>query len=112
MARRFSKTIRLEPPTPEAIVVYEELGMTPPLAEPAHPAAAFWPRRPRWIHAIYALKNGYYWLPCVLCGRNHGGHEIGGSVPDPIMQHDQGGGEWGTTICPWCTAERNGKSIE
>ena len=30
---------------------------------------------PRFMHKIYANINGYYWLPCIICGEYHGGHE-------------------------------------
>ncbi len=29
----------------------------------------------RWFHHAYANLNGYFWLPCDLCGEWHGGHE-------------------------------------
>lgn len=31
----------------------------------------------RLYHRLYALFFGYFWLPCPLCKRNFGGHEIG-----------------------------------
>jgi hypothetical protein len=33
------------------------------------------PRRPRWINALYARWNSFFWLPCHLCGHPFGGHE-------------------------------------
>ena len=30
----------------------------------------------RWGHHVYAVTNGYFWLPCDLCGKWHGGHEM------------------------------------
>lgn len=30
---------------------------------------------PRFLHRLYAFFNGYFWLPCPLCGRHFGGHE-------------------------------------
>ena len=33
----------------------------------------------RWLNWIYAPLNGYFWLPCPLCGKNFGGHEIRGT---------------------------------
>jgi hypothetical protein len=41
---------------------------------------------PRWLHRLYAAALGYFWLPCPICGRMFGGHEITDasvSVPDP-----------------------------
>lgn len=31
---------------------------------------------PRWIHHLRADMLGYFWLPCPVCGRDFGGHEI------------------------------------
>lgn len=30
----------------------------------------------RQLHKIYAFWAGYFWLPCPLCNRPFGGHEI------------------------------------
>ena len=30
---------------------------------------------PRFYHRIYAKLNGYFWLPCPICGEKFGGHE-------------------------------------
>jgi hypothetical protein len=32
--------------------------------------------RPRWGAHIRAYLGGYFWLPCRVCGRMFGGHEI------------------------------------
>lgn len=37
-------------------------------------------RGPRWWHRLYARLAGYFWLPCPVCGRMFGGHEIGGII--------------------------------
>lgn len=29
----------------------------------------------RWVNHVYATLNGYFWLPCGLCGQWRGGHE-------------------------------------
>ena len=57
----------------------------------------------RTIHKIYAWLFGYFWLPCPMCGRMFGGHEIvrvhaaalvgdDGKArcvcPDPMCSHD------------------------
>lgn len=58
-------------------------------------------KRERAYQRRYAKRHGYYWLPCILCGTEHGGHEAGGTVAtNPRDEHG------GMTICPWCTAER------
>jgi hypothetical protein len=67
------------------------------------PEAALWSYLPRFTHELYAQSHGYFWLPCVLCGREFGGHEITDSIPDPTSPDRL----W-THICPACTAERNG----
>jgi hypothetical protein len=33
------------------------------------------PYRWRRFHHRYAALAGYFWLPCRVCGREHGGHE-------------------------------------
>lgn len=29
----------------------------------------------RWPQRLYAKLNGYFWLPCNICGKMFGGHE-------------------------------------
>lgn len=31
---------------------------------------------PRTLHRIYAKVMGYFWLPCPICGKYFGGHEV------------------------------------
>lgn len=45
----------------------------------------------------YATRHGYYWLPCVLCGKWTGGQEKGGSL---YIGNDQGIG-----VCEDCREE-------
>lgn len=33
--------------------------------------------RYRWFNWLYAFFGGYFWLPCPLCHKKFGGHEIG-----------------------------------
>ena len=54
------------------------------------------PRRPRWLHCVYAWTLRYFWLPCPLCGLDFGGHETGGA-----LYPDYSSGE-GTSICLDC----------
>lgn len=57
----------------------------------------------RVAQRLYARANGYFWLPCPLCGEPFGGHEwrdIDGKpsvipVPDSPSLHKG--------ICPDCT---------
>lgn len=66
------------------------------------------PRLPRRLHELFAKLNGYFWLPCPLCGELFGGHEwrdIDGKpaeIPDP----DHAGR--GIGICPACTRAGRG----
>jgi hypothetical protein len=31
----------------------------------------------RRLSQFYAFLRGYFWLPCPICGRMFGGHEVG-----------------------------------
>ena len=66
-------------------------------------------REPRWLARIHAVSEGYFWLPCPLCGREFGGHEwrsVGGHVSD--IPDNPGVDLTGTGICPDCTAAGEG----
>lgn len=41
---------------------------------------------PRFLHKLYANFMGYYWMPCLLCGKFTGGHESdqGGTLMETI----------------------------
>lgn len=66
----------------------------------------------RHVHEFYAKMNGYFWLPCPLCGQYFGGHEWkdydgkSSSIPheDP-EKHPYGG----RGICPDCTKAGKGQ---
>lgn len=45
-------------------------------------------RRFRTLNRIYAFLFGYFWLPCPICGKNFGGHELG------IKKAHNDYGEW------------------
>jgi hypothetical protein len=51
----------------------------------------------------FARKHHFYWLPCVICGRPHGGQEANGSI---YVGRVDGGGVRYQGICPHCTAAR------
>ena len=53
---------------------------------------------PRFIHRIYADLFGYFWLPCPICGRDFGGHEIG----DVSLMHSP---HEGRLVCCNCGKE-------
>lgn len=68
------------------------------------------PERLRWANRWYALWRGYFWAPCVLCGREYGGHEwrdIGGKPS--CVYRTPGEPATGTGICPWCTRDGKGE---
>jgi hypothetical protein len=88
---------------PEYAEVYARRGMTVPAVSSSFDPASLWPYEPREPHETYARARGYFWLPCRLCGRSFGGHEITDSVHFP----DNAPGI-STGICPLCTAVRNG----
>lgn len=100
---RHSATLRMMPVPPEYAAVYRRRGMEPPHAASRFDPASLWPYLPREPHEQYAKRQGYFWLPCPLCGKDFGGHEIGDTVylgnDDPNIN---------SCICPVCTAERNG----
>lgn len=64
----------------------------------------------RILHKWYAKITGYFWLPCVLCGKEFGGHEwrdIDG-LPSMIQTeedkvHSTTSVTRSTGICPNCT---------
>lgn len=33
---------------------------------------------PRWMHHLWAVMWGFFWLPCPVCTRPFGGHETNG----------------------------------
>lgn len=47
-------------------------------------------RRWRWLAKLYANWNGFFWIPCRVCGEYFGGHEVGGSIDNP----DELGSGW------------------
>jgi len=101
--------IRLRPPGRVAARFYRQLGLAPPaLAGDTFPWHARFirllPQCWRWLHRGYACAFGFFWLPCVLCGRLYGGHQAAGEVPDPT----RGPGS-GIAVCPQCV--KDGKAV-
>lgn len=99
-------TLRMRPPGLTQKIWYRRMDTTPPLMESRDTAADLarllpygWRRFHRW----YANTCGYYWLPCVLCDRPYGGHEAGGSIPDPTR-----GEHSGVMVCSVCFRKRAG----
>lgn len=96
-------TLMMRPTRAPYARVYRRRGMTPPaLSSGDHPGGLV-PYRFRSFHKWYAERNGFFWLPCRVCSRPFGGHEIGCSIPDP----ERGPGA-GVMICPACSAVTNG----
>lgn len=83
--------------------IYRRRGMEIPTAHSGHDEGSLVPYERREWHEQYARAFGYFWLPCVLCSQPYGGHEIVDTIPDPTR-----GPRAGLTICPTCTAQRNG----
>lgn len=101
--RRHRVTLTTRPVPDEYAAVYRRRGLQPPLGHSGHDRAALWPYEPRERHRAYARRHGYFWLPCPLCDRGFGGHEITEYIHFPDQEsHSRRG------ICPWCTSERNG----
>lgn len=104
---RFQKVIPCKRPNWIQRIWYRRLGLKVPFSTstPPGPIARLLPYRWRRFHRWYARSHGYYWMPCVLCGRPYGGHEAGGSIPDPTREST-----YGRSICSQCT--RAGKSVD
>jgi hypothetical protein len=51
---------------------------------------------PRLVHRTWAKVNGYFWLPCPICGRMFGGHEVAHKMTASLIDED--GTE--TIVCP------------
>lgn len=54
----------------------------------------------RWFNKLFANINGYFWLPCPLCGQNFGGHEWNGREQLIMTGHGTG-----TGVCHNCIPE-------
>jgi hypothetical protein len=103
--RRHSVTLTMKPIPLRYGVVYERRGMTVPDASSGKHWGALVPYRFRAVHKWIANTYGFYWLPCPVCSRPFGGHEIGGSVP--LEESSDGSGMF-QCICPSCTAQMYG----
>lgn len=52
------------------------------------------PYKPRFINWLWAIWGGYFWLPCPICKKKFGGHEMSGQV---LLTYGHGKG-----VCPKC----------
>lgn len=84
-------------------VWYRRIGVEPPMSTSKDDGrlARLVPYRFRRFHQAYAASHGYFWLPCPLCDKPFGGHEWGGSVPDPTR-----GPFASVGVCSACTRRR------
>lgn len=57
--------------------------------------------RVRFLHKKYARLNGYFWLPCPVCGKEFGGHEWKEGVHHSIQKPNAPSGHR-IGICPDC----------
>ena len=101
------RNINLElKPVPEMYAaIYRARGMEVPKLHSGHSEGALIPLHLRWVHRTFAKAHGFFWIPCPLCTREFGGHEIHDVIPDPL-----GGERWFVGICPFCTQDRNEKT--
>lgn len=70
------------------------------------------PEGDRDAHERFALAHGFFWEPCVLCGRMTGGHEwrdIDGKPSEVFLTPDEP--TTGTGICPQCTRGGKGERL-
>ena len=108
MSPTYRRTLTLRPPTRIERLWYWRLRIPAPQAVTSDRRSAAWVRLlpQSWtaMHRRYANKHGYFWLPCTLCSRPYGGHQMAGSIPDPTSGHPG----MSIGICPRCT--RAGRS--
>ena len=68
------------------------------------------PYRFRGLHRAYAYLRGYFWLPCILCGREYGGHEWNGDSVYTNMPNAAGCTvHYARGICPQCSRAGKGE---
>jgi hypothetical protein len=96
-------TLRMRPVAAPYAWLFRRRGMQPPDSWSGARPAALVPYRFRRYHERFATAHGYFWIPCPVCGRRFGGHEIGDNIPAP----EDGPGRL-RAICPACTAVMHG----
>jgi hypothetical protein len=99
-------TLRMRPVAAPYARLFRRRGMRPPDSWSGKTPAALVPYRFRHFHEWFATSHGYFWIPCPVCGRPFGGHELGDIVPDPASGPGRGKG-----ICPACAAAMNGGRV-
>lgn len=58
----------------------------------------------RKLNELWAKFWHYFWLPCLLCGKYFGGHELGYSIYNGIPKAGEPGVK--TCVCPECELNR------
>lgn len=110
---RHAVTMQMRPPGRIERLWYWRLGLRPPLAVgttrtmKCEKWVRLLPQRCTRIHREYARRHHLFWLSCLLCTAHYGGHQSGGSIPDP--EYGPGSGR-SVGICPRCT--RAGRHVE
>lgn len=56
----------------------------------------------RLLHKFYAWFMGYFWLPCPVCGKEFGGHEIKSVWTGALIKDGHG---WACCPDPQCSYE-------
>lgn len=100
---RYQVTLTMGPVPWVYARVFRSRGMKVPVMSSPRSPGALIPLRLRSLHKAWAQSHHYFWLPCILCGREYGGHEVSDSISDPTYI----GREY--VICPFCTIRRNAR---
>ena len=108
MTEEFRNRVTMRPPTLIQVLGHLMVGVRPPALEgpepvPGYDRARLVPYAIREFHRGFATASGLFWLPCVLCDRPFGGHECGGSIPDPLAENLSPGATLRIMICSRCT---------
>ncbi len=65
---------------------------------------------PRWVDRLYAAAFGFFWLPCPVCGRMFGGHEV--TIECEALVSDDG--KTAQVVCPdpACSVEARARNLK
>lgn len=64
-------------------------------------------KKARRIEEKYAHANGFFWLPCPVCGEPFGGHEVDWDAVHAFVDSQDAPG-YGALICPRCVGRHGG----
>lgn len=62
----------------------------------------------RLLHKIYAWFFGYFWLPCPVCGKEFGGHEVANKHTSALVCEN--GHAYGVCPNPKCSEEARARN--